>query len=152
MAKQVKTKYQPHHWRIEPASREFGCDGETLSKALKRASIEPAFKDGAFSTSQIVAALFGDYDAQRTRKITAEADLLEMEKRQTVRDWIPAELVESMWGKIITELRQKITFLEVPDEKKKEILEDLQSIPVDDYFSSAKSNDLGDSQEGAAAA
>lgn len=97
MTKQVKTKYQPHHWRIEPASREFGCDGETLSKALKRASIEPAFKDGSFSTAQIVAALFGDYDAQRTRKITAEADLLEMQRAEKKHELVPgSEFLELM--------------------------------------------------------
>lgn len=88
MSKQVKTKYQPEHWRIGRASKEFGCDAETLSKSLTRAGVEPAFKDGSFSTLQIVSALYGDYDSQRTRKVTAEADLLEITKAEKRRDLV----------------------------------------------------------------
>lgn len=88
-------KLKQIHWRIDAASAEFGCDPDTLSRAFKRASIEPAFDDGAFSTSQIVAALFGDFEAQRTRKVTAEADLLEITRAEKRRELVSsAEFLE----------------------------------------------------------
>lgn len=84
------TKYKPKQWPISEAAREFGCDADTLSKALTRAGVAPAFDKKFFSTQQIVTALFGDYDSQRTRKVTAEADLLEIAKAEKRRALVVA--------------------------------------------------------------
>ena len=120
--------YKAMHWLIEPASREFGCDGETLSKALKRAGIEPAFKDGSFSTTQIVSALFGDYDAQRTRKVTAEADLLEITKAEKRRELISSqEFVEIAQRGLQAMTAHVMSITELPIEQRESIIKQIRA-------------------------
>ena len=85
-------KYQLHRWTIDAASQEFGCDSESLSKSLKRSGAEPA-SDRTFKTLQIVRALFGDYESNRVRKISTEADLLEITLAKTRGELVETDLV-----------------------------------------------------------
>lgn len=129
---------------------------ERRLRQLADAGKIPQPKDGLWPTAETIRGLVTHYRTTRTgapiesaklAKLEAETKLLQMRAAQEIREWIPAALVESVWGKIVTELRQKITFLEIPDEKKKEILEDMQSIPVDDYFPTANQNDSDESAQ-----
>jgi hypothetical protein len=123
----TSTKYKPVQWTIREAAREFGCDAATLSKALTRAGIAPAFEKKLFSTQQIVVALFDDYDSQRTRKITAEADLLEMEKAEKRGELVLVSDLAPKLTQFLSAARQRIlSNAKLDDDEKDKIILDLR--------------------------
>jgi len=80
---------KPVRWTRQAAAAQFGCDAQTLSNRLVAASIAPG-EDGLFATQQIVAAIHGDLDIQRTRNEAAKADLNEAKRDFEKRRLIPA--------------------------------------------------------------
>jgi hypothetical protein len=66
----------PARWSINRASQEFNIDRRTLAKSLRADSQTPG-QDEKYSTRQICSAVFSDYDVQRARKMTAEANIAE---------------------------------------------------------------------------
>jgi hypothetical protein len=80
----------PLAWTRQHAATEFGLDPDTLAKRLHAAGIHP---DAAnrFTTRQILAALLGDLDREKTRNESAKADLHEMKRDLEKRRLIPAE-------------------------------------------------------------
>lgn len=121
-------------WTIERAASEFGINPRTLSKRLKTSSAIKG-SDGMFSTMQIAAAVFGDYESERTRLTKAQADLAELKLGEEERRLIPREAVLFAWEQIIVGFRQKILNLErMTEQEKSDVLADLQQIPVSEYF------------------
>jgi phage terminase Nu1 subunit (DNA packaging protein) len=80
----------PIRWTLQQAGAEFGIDPATLSNRLRAASIA-AGDDKRFSTKEILTAIAGDLDRQKTRNEGAKADLNEMKRDLDERRLIPAE-------------------------------------------------------------
>ena len=68
-----ESRIEPVRWTVEQAASEFGINPRTLSSRIKTQGIEKG-NDGKFSTLDICRAIFNDYEKERTRKITEEAN------------------------------------------------------------------------------
>lgn len=120
-------KFKQKHWGLDEAAAEFGCDKDTLAKYFKQSGQSPAFKDGAFATNQIVIALFGDYDAQKTRKITHEANLLEMEEKQYRGELVvKAKVVSLVTSGLQAMVATVLAMTEITIEQREKIIEQLR--------------------------
>lgn len=79
-----------------------------------------------FSTSQICIAIFGDYDSQRTRKITAEADLLEMEKAEKRGELVLVSDLIPRMSQFLAATKQRIlSSHKLDDDEKDKLILDL---------------------------
>lgn len=130
---------------IEEAAANWGINPRTLSKRLKREDIEP--KDGKLTVKQINAVVFGDMEGERLRRERAEADLAERKVAQMDGELLPVLAIQRAWEFIIVNLRQKIWHSDkIPEDVKRECLNDLQQIPINDYRTTTE----GDSDADAA--
>jgi len=140
---QLDSQGNIYRWSVGRAAAEFGLDPKTLSGRIKAAGVL-AGSDGKYSTRDIDCAIHCDYDNEKTRLTKEQADVVALKKAEMLRELVPAKLVERVWAGVMADLRQKISFLELPDGKKAEILADLQDIPIDDYFTAASQSDEED--------
>jgi len=122
---------------IETGAREFGMDRRTLRSRLTVAAILPG-EDGKYSIGQLAKAIFSDLQAERTRLTKEQADIAEVKKANLLRENIPTAMVVKVWSSFVIDLRQKILLSELSDAAKRDILHDLQSIPVENYFEDSK--------------
>lgn len=97
---------KPKRWSISNAAGEFSLDPKTLSKAIRRESIEPG-EDGKFSTVQICSAIYGDIDNEKLRLVRAQADTAEMERDKMRGELLEIETVARSWEDILLGVRQK---------------------------------------------
>ena len=107
----MKIKAKGLRWTQERASDEFNINRRTLSKRLKAASIDPA-EDGSYSTAEITAAVFGDFQGEKLRKLREEADFYAIRNAQAKGELVPAEKVRQEWESIVLLVREK--FLAIP--------------------------------------
>lgn len=137
-------------WSIHSAASEFDLDDKTLAKQIKSSGVIPA-ADGMFSTLDICKAVFGDLKGDliraQTRNQNEMAGMQAVKKANLLRENIPSALVEKVWSNVIIELRQKILYAEIPNKVKEDILKDLQSTPIDDYFRNTTQVSEEDSDE-----
>jgi AraC-like DNA-binding protein len=121
-------KFKQKHWGLDEAASEFGCDKDTLAKYFKQAGQSPAFTDGTWATNQIVVALFGDYDAQKTRKITHEANLLELTEREKRGELVPmGELVNLMQRGLQAMTAYVMGLTDIEIERREKIIEQIRA-------------------------
>lgn len=76
-----------------------------------------------------------DYESAKLRVTQADANLKEAKLAELERRLVPIDQVQSAWEASLTALRQRIlamTFLK--EELRHEILEELSSIPIEEYF------------------
>lgn len=118
-------------WTVEIAAREFGCDRRTLAKNLARESIEPG-EDSKFSTAQILAATFGDREAEELREIRERADKIALENRKRRGELLPIEHVYGYFSGVLIAFREKILALPIEQQDKDDILRDFQKIEYDE--------------------
>jgi hypothetical protein len=118
---------KPVRWTRQHAAAEFGLDAQTLSKRLTAASIS-AGDDGRFSTSQIVAAVFGDRASALTAKAKAEAENWTLRNEVIRKERIPLEIVAQINDHACTAIRHIILASPLPDEAKQDIFEELRGI------------------------
>jgi len=135
--------HEPFRWTIGYAASEFGLDEKTLAARIKAAGVLKG-TDGRFSTQDITRAIFGDLELEKTRLTSEQADIAAINKAEMLRELVPTVFMARVWGGVLADLRQKISFLELPDAKKAEILADLQDLPIDDYFTAASQGDQED--------
>lgn len=94
-------------WTLILAATEFGLDPMTLSKRLRAEGIE-AEADGCFSTKQILVAVAGDLEREKTRNEAAAADLREMKRDEMQGNLIPKATVRAALEEVSASLRQVI--------------------------------------------
>lgn len=122
-------------WALETAAYEFDINSRTLSKRLRQSAIEPAFDDDRYSTAQICAAVFGDYQGQRLRKLKAEAESAEMDLAIRKKDYLPTADVKRVWGGVIIAMRQIVKGSSLSDVEKHELLRQVREIDLKEYLS-----------------
>jgi hypothetical protein len=71
--------------------------------------------------------------------MAADADLAEIKAAMMSRSSIEVETVLRVWEQVVVALRQKVMHAESLDEtERREMLEDLQKIEIDEYFETGK--------------
>lgn len=147
MAKQV---YQ-FRLTIKAAAWEFGMDAQTLTKKLKSAAILPDKEDGKYSIKQCAEAIYGgSTEALRIAQIedTKQSSALKKVKRSILsKDNIPAEIVEKVWSDYVVDLRQKINNCSILQKERNDILQDLQTIPMENYFQKVANEEINTDEE-----
>jgi hypothetical protein len=130
-------------WTLHAASMDFDLDDKTLSKNIRTSGVSPG-EDGCFSTADICKAVFGDLRGDliraQTRDADASAKIREVKLACLQHENIPAASVERVLAGVMIELRQKIQYAPLPDPLKQEILRDLQTIPIEQYFTNANAS------------
>lgn len=128
MAKPTK----PIRWTLEQAGGEFDIDPFTLGKRLRAESIE-AGEDGRFGTKQIVTAIAGDLEKEKTRNEAAKADLHEMKRDLERGRLIPAERVRASLEELKVAISQVIDHSHLEAKQKATIYANLQKLGERDF-------------------
>lgn len=125
---------KPLRWTIDRAASEFGLDRKTLSSRIRNRGILPG-EDGKFSTRDICVAVFTDSKAARDKLTEAQEENFVLRNGKLAGELVDAKQCQSLWDATIIALRQKISDAPIPDATKREILKDLQTIPIEEYKS-----------------
>jgi hypothetical protein len=117
----------PLAWTRQHAATEFGLDPDTLAKRLHAAGIHP---DAAnrFTTPQIMTAIFGDLDRQKTRNEAAKADLNEMKRDLDARRLIPAGDVRASMALLSAAIFKVITASPLSEKQRAAIAGNLERL------------------------
>jgi hypothetical protein len=124
--------HKPIRWTLQQAGSEFDIDPATLGKRLRAESIE-AGEDGHFGTKQILAAIAGDLDREKTRNEAAKADLHEMKRDLEKRRLIPAEHVRASLEELKVAISQVIDHSHLEPKQKTTIYANLQKLGERDF-------------------
>jgi hypothetical protein len=127
---------KPIRWTLEQAGAEFDIDPFTLGKRLRAESIE-AGEDGRFGTKQIVTAIAGDLEKEKTRNEAAKADLHEMKRDLERGRLIPAERVRASLEELKVAISQVIDHSHLEAKQKATIYANLQKLGERDFVSGA---------------
>ena len=119
-------------WTLILAATEFGLDSVTLSKRLRAEGIEPE-ADGYFTTKQIIIAVAGDLDREKTRNEAAKADLHEMKRDLEREKLIPAERVRASLEELKVAISQVIDHSHLEAKQKATIYANLQKLGERDF-------------------
>ena len=112
------------------------CRENKRSKFYRMADVVRALVDGNKAAQP--------FEESRARKMAADADLAEIRAAQAARDVIEVETVLRVWEQVVVALRQKVMHAESLDEsERREMLEDLQKIDIDEYFETGTSVEDG---------
>ena len=124
--------HKPIRWTLQQAGAEFDIDPQTLGKRLRAESIE-AGDDGKFGTKQIVTAIAGDLDREKTRNEAAKADLHEMKRDLERGKLIPAERVRASLDELKVAISQVIDHSHLEQKQKVTIYANLQKLGERDF-------------------
>lgn len=124
-------------WTAFQMAQEFGVDYAACRRKIKTSGEIPG-PDECFSTMQCVTILLGSTQ-EELRKAQIEdtkesAELKKVKRSNLLRENIPSIMVEKVWADYIVDLRQKIQCLNIPSKDRADILQDLQKIPLENYF------------------
>lgn len=120
--------HNPIEWTVERAQAEFGHDRRTISSRLRQLGIKPEHDGGRYSTKQICAAIYGDYELERIRKIREEADNFALDNAQTRRELIDLAALCRETEPIFTLLKQRVMNLPVDRALKDELCNDIANL------------------------
>src|SRR6478735_7457680 len=112
--------YTPLRLGVMEAAKEVDMDKLTLGKRLRAESIEPG-TDGKFSLKQILTAVYGDLDREKTRNEAAKADINEMKRDLDKKRLVPTEAVRQTLEDVRVALGQVIEHSPL-DRKSKEAI------------------------------
>ena len=127
---------KPIRWTLEQAGAEFDIDPFTLGKRLRAESIECG-DDGRFGTKQIVTAIAGDLEKEKTRNEAAKADLHEMKRDLERGKLIPAERVRASLEELKVAISQVIDHSPLEAKQKATIYANLQKLGERDFVAGA---------------
>lgn len=134
-------------WTIELAAAEFGIDRKTLSNRAKGSGIL-AGDDGKFSTRDICRAVFTNGEAARASLAISQKENFDLRNRKLAGELVDPKQCQQLWDAAMIALRQKISDSKLSDAEKREVLKDLQTIPIDDYVTkNSPGPDQDDSSE-----
>lgn len=128
-----KDTHKPLQWSLRTAAIEFGIARDTLAKRIKQASIAPAFGNDGYSTAQICDAKYGDIYGERLRKVSLEADLLELEHKTATGALLPMSVVETFLTDVNLTCREIILTSGMPEETKTKVLTEFERLKDHDF-------------------
>lgn len=100
-------------WSISSAALEFGCDRKTLTKGLLSTGAKVE-KGGKFTTKEICAALFGDYERERAEAERLDNELRRINLAKAKGEAIEMAEVNALYNSALVPVRQMI--LSMPSE------------------------------------
>jgi hypothetical protein len=119
--KKKKGSFKPLRWTLTQAAAEFVLNPRTVVTRAKEAGILPG-KDGKFSTADIHKAICGDYEKERTRKMTEDANRAARENAEADRLVVDKPDLLKRFETVFAEMKQRILNSEMADEKKNALL------------------------------
>lgn len=132
----------PLLWSLHRAAQEFGLHRNTLKKRLLVAGLD--YDDnGAYTTSQICAAVFGDAQSARTRLANEQADKIALENAESRKILIPVSDALSIVERYCGAIRSKIMASDMSEAGKKKVLAEIQRL-ADVDFRDEKADDGDD--------
>ena len=134
-------------WTVSKAANEFGLDRHTLQKRLTLAGVQPA--EEGYTTRDIVRSVYGDMDGEKLRKMSAEADLAEMERDERSRLLISSETVAKVWTDALANLRAQVMAADLPKVTRAQLIKSLKEIPIRDYTETTAPAGDDDTADGA---
>ncbi len=138
---------KPIRWTIERAASEFGIDRKTLAGRIKTGSIVLG-EDGKLSTRQITQAIFTDGEAARASLAISQKENFNLRNKKLADKLVDPTQCQQLWDSAMIALRTKISDAPIPDATKRDILKDLQSIPLNEYLeNNSTETDEDDSSE-----
>ncbi len=117
----------PIRWTLRDAEVEFPVQKETLAKRLLKLSI-PAGEDGKYSTVQICAAVFGDYQGEKTRLAKEQADQIAIKNAAARKVTVFVEDALEIQQRFCHEIRQEFLQTSLSDEEKNAVLKRIQRL------------------------
>ena len=114
-------------WNASRAAREFDFSFNTVTKRLAQSGVKPD-ADGFYTTKQMHAALFGDINGERLRKIRAEADQVEMENAIKRGELVNVEEFGKKWDSVFIKLKQTIKSSKLTEAEQFGILSELEKV------------------------
>jgi hypothetical protein len=133
-------------WTQTQAAVEFNLATKTLSQRLIQKGIQPG-ADKCFSTLDICRAVFSDLDFETTELRREQKELIALKKMKLAETLVFRDDVQKLWDEAVIGLRQKIADSDIPEQKKHEILKDLQTIEANEYTSKNKTASEDDADD-----
>src|SRR5262245_14000376 len=116
---------RPHvkapRWTLKLACSEFGVSLSRLQGRLKAVNELPG-TDGHYSTNQLLKALYGDFSAEKLRKLRADRELTEAKLAIITRDYLPREAVISAQTNSLLIVRRAIEGSSMTEAEKRRVL------------------------------
>lgn len=117
----------PVEWTLFRAAQEFGLHRDTLKKRLLAVGVAPN-EAGFFSTQQICAAVYGDYQGEKTRLAKEQADKTALDNAERRRELIRVEDALEIVQRFCYAVRQKFLATNLSDEEKNAVLKEIQRL------------------------
>jgi phage terminase Nu1 subunit (DNA packaging protein) len=131
---------KPIRWTLEQAAGEFGIDRDTLAKRLRAAS-EESGEDRRYATAQIVVAIYGDLDREKTRNEAAKADINEMKRDLDRKRLVPTEAVRQTLEDVRVALGQVIEHSPLDRKSKEAIYANIRDLGKRDFVAPTGGDD-----------
>ncbi len=138
----------PLKWSLNKIAEETGFARQTIKNKMVSGNIEPD-SEGCYTTRQMLAAIAGDYHAEKTRMTAAQADLAEMERDERAHLLIASELVAKVWTEALGNLRATVMAADLPKVTRAQLIKQLKDIPICDYTETTAPASDEDSADGA---
>lgn len=122
----------PIAWTLFRAAQEFGLHRDTLKKRFIAAGIATA-EDGTFSTSQICAAIYGDYQAEKTKLAKEQAEKVAIDNEERRGELIRVEDALEIAQRFCHAIRQRLLASSLVDGEKNDILKDIRRLETADF-------------------
>jgi len=117
-------KFRTVKWSIHQASVEFDIDHGALTKRLKALSIDPN-DEGRFSTMQICAAKYGDYDMERSRKVKEDADGSALDNAKKRNELGEVRQFILFLAEVASAIKQHVNASSMPQQEQDDLNEEL---------------------------
>ena len=114
-------------WTQERAAQEFDINSRTLSGRIKQRNILPG-DDHCFSTLQICEAVFGLYERERIRLVSAEADNEEIEVKEKLQQLVDVDDFTNSVAPAIVEMKRVIRSSRLSDGEQDALLSELSKL------------------------
>jgi phage terminase Nu1 subunit (DNA packaging protein) len=130
----------PIDWTLFRAAQEFGLHRDTLKKRLLAVGASPN-DAGGFSTQQICAAVYGDYQGEKTRLAKEQADKTALDNAERRRELIRVEDALEIVQRFCYAVRQKFLATKLSDEEKNSVLKEIQRLADCDVSEAPESDE-----------
>jgi phage terminase Nu1 subunit (DNA packaging protein) len=117
----------PVEWTLFRAAQEFGLHRDTLKKRLLAVAAAPS-EAGFYSTQQICAAVYGDYQSEKTRLAKEQADKTALDNAERRRELIRVEDALEIVQRFCYAVRQKFLATKLSEEEKNAVLKEIQRL------------------------
>lgn len=118
-------------WSIAQAADEFGVSRHKITSGL--ALVNAKAEDGTYSTAQICAAVFGDYQSEKTRLAKEQADKVAIDNAERRKELIRVDDALEIAQRFCHAIRQRFIATSLPDDEKNAVLMEIKRLESCDF-------------------